>query len=140
MQWLKIKHQKGLMFPFCILWEKHGCNGYTTILLSPANNAMSHGSVITCVIALLAEDNKIMLSQFHGSLFCILYIESRFWPKGYLMYRIVWWRTNFNGQIWPNGYISGAQLALLYVLLSKFVSLVFNHCQVTLCYAMSMFC
>lgn len=36
--------------------------------------------------------------------------------------------------------ISGAQLALLYVLLSKFVSLVFNHCQVTLCYAMSMFC
>lgn len=52
----------------CKIGEKFSCNGDSTVLLSLINNAMSCGSVIKCIIALLARNIKIVLSPFHGSL------------------------------------------------------------------------
>lgn len=51
-----------------LLLEK-SCNMDSNVLPSLINNAMSHKSVITCVIALLVGYSKIVLFPFYGSIF-----------------------------------------------------------------------
>lgn len=47
--------------------EKQTCNKDITVLLFPANNTMTRGKIILRIIALLARNNKTMLSLFHES-------------------------------------------------------------------------